>query len=217
MRRLVISDLHLGSFYSNDDKILNLLQNEKYDELILAGDVIDFIRLPQFKKGSLDILNFIIQSECPVIYIIGNHEYGLKNFIGNKLLNINFLKRYEFTDNEKKFRIEHGDDYDSFYIKWEYFICIVCIISDFIERYLNIDILKYYTNLKSYNSNKNDIINKNSDVDVIIVGHTHQPDVVCRNVNVNGNNKTVEYINTGDWIENTSYVIIDNGNVKLNF
>ena len=52
MRRLIISDLHLGSLFVNEDDLIKLLSEEKYDELILAGDIIDFLRIPKFTKKS---------------------------------------------------------------------------------------------------------------------------------------------------------------------
>ena len=63
MKRLIISDLHLGSRFSNELSILELFNTEDYDELILAGDIIDFIRIPKFTKNTLKILNTIFNNQ----------------------------------------------------------------------------------------------------------------------------------------------------------
>jgi UDP-2,3-diacylglucosamine pyrophosphatase LpxH len=55
MRRLIISDLHIGSFFSREKDILSLLKTEKYEELILAGDIIDFIRIPKPTTITIEI------------------------------------------------------------------------------------------------------------------------------------------------------------------
>lgn len=39
----------------------------------------------------------------------------------------------------KKIRIEHGDDYDNFIIKWEYIMNIISLIVNFIEIFFYID------------------------------------------------------------------------------
>ena len=59
MRRLIISDLHMGSLFSRENKILKLLTEEEFDELILGGDIIDFIKVPKFTKTSLEIFNIL--------------------------------------------------------------------------------------------------------------------------------------------------------------
>ena len=42
--RLVISDLHLGSFYAKEELLCKMLNEIYFDELVLAGDIIDFIK-----------------------------------------------------------------------------------------------------------------------------------------------------------------------------
>ena len=43
--RLVVSDTHLGSDYSKEEELLSLLKGLDYDELILAGDRVEFLRV----------------------------------------------------------------------------------------------------------------------------------------------------------------------------
>ena len=214
MRRLIISDLHIGSMFSKENDILRILKNEKYDELILAGDIIDFIRIPKFTKKSLDIFNYLLNLNKPIIYIIGNHDIAFNDFINYECNNIKFLKNYEFEDNKKKIRIEHGDDYDNFIIKWEYIMNIICVLSNLIERFFYFDMNNFYEKQRNRQRNKIDIkniIKKNSDVDIFIMGHTHKPEIIENLIN---NNKLI-YGNTGDWIQHKSYIILENGSVKL--
>ena len=48
MKRLVISDLHLGSTFSREEMLISLLKEKEFDELILAGDIIEFLKVPRF-------------------------------------------------------------------------------------------------------------------------------------------------------------------------
>lgn len=214
MRRLILSDLHIGSIFSKENDILSILKNEKYDELILAGDIIDFIRIPKFSIITLEIFKYLINLSVPIIYIVGNHDIAFKEFINFDINNFKFLKTYEFEDNNKKIRIEHGDEYDNFIIKWEYIMNIICVIANLIERFFNFDIIKFYEKYRKKQRNRidlNNIIEKNSDVDIYIMGHTHKPEIVENNIN----NKKIIYGNCGDWMQHKSYIILENGTIKL--
>ena len=220
MRRLIISDLHLGSLFVNEDQLIKVLTEENYDELILAGDVIDFIRIPKFTKKTLEIFNLIFVNSKSIIYIVGNHDLAFLNFIDNDILDkIKFKKKYEFIDNNKKIRIEHGDDYDlRRIIKWEYLISVLCVLINIIERFTNINLLARFENYfckKRDRINIYDIMKKNNDVDIFIMGHTHDPKIL--NTNFNTKNHMQIYANSGDWIENNSYLILENGNIELKF
>jgi len=220
MRRLIISDLHLGSLFVNEDELIKLLSEEKYDELILAGDIIDFLRIPKFTKKTLEIFNLIFVNSKSIIYLVGNHDLAFINFVDNDILDkIKFKKKYEFTDNDKKVRIEHGNDYDlRSIIKWEYLISLLCVIINIIERLTNFNLLKYYENYfckKKDKININNIMKINNDVDIFIMGHVHEPKII--NTNFNIKNHMQIYANSGDWVNNNSYLILENGNIELKF
>jgi UDP-2,3-diacylglucosamine pyrophosphatase LpxH len=44
------------------------------------------------------------------------------------------------------------------------------------------------------------------------MGHAHCPEAI---IWVNEDNQIKTYVNTGDWVEHTSYVIVENGVVRL--
>lgn len=219
MRRIILSDLHLGSLFSRENKILNFLKTEKFDELILAGDIIDFIKVPKFTKCSLEIFNILSNLSTPIIYIIGNHDLAFSEFEGKTLLNLHFMKRYEFIDNNKKIRVEHGDDYDTSIIKWEYIMLLISFIANIIERYFNIDTYKLFNFWEKYRNisrNKLDSINilkKNKDVDIFIMGHTHRPDIIETTIE----EKPIVYANSGDWVQHSTFLILEDGNINLSY
>ena len=125
--RLVISDLHLGSLFSKEEKIYSLLQETEFDELILAGDIIDFIKIPSFTEHTAKIFNLIedLAKKKRVIYIVGNHDLVFRKFIGKTVGNIQFVKEYAFTYNCRRYRIEHGDRYETGIVHWRFMMNII--------------------------------------------------------------------------------------------
>ena len=56
MKRIIISDTHIGSKFYRADELLEFLKEEDFDQLILAGDIIDFIKIPMFTERCAEIL-----------------------------------------------------------------------------------------------------------------------------------------------------------------
>jgi UDP-2,3-diacylglucosamine pyrophosphatase LpxH len=217
MKRVVISDLHIGSTHCREEDLLHFIQTVECDELILAGDVVDFIKIPSFTSKTADLLKNLSRFK-KVIYIIGNHDHSLASFIDRTLGNIEFHHRYEFMDGNRKFRIEHGDQYDtSFWHQYTegFLIKLISVFQDWIERTWDVDLATWWANRKIKKRKLIriwDIINLNNDVDVFIMGHSHTPEAVIW-VDEDENIKT--YINSGDWVAHTTYVSIENGVTRL--
>ena len=213
--RLIISDTHLGSDYSKESELLSLLTSLDYDELILAGDIVEFLRNPEFTKTSMKLINHIQEFEGSVKYIVGNHDDAFESFVGEYMGNVEFMKEYNFSYEGRKFRIQHGDQYDTGIVKQRYAIQIVSVIQNIIERYFKVNLSKWWT-AKQIKKRKLkriwDIVQWNDDADVFIMGHTHNPEVLIW-LDKDENLKT--YINCGDWVDNCTYVIIKNGQVRL--
>ena len=211
---MVVSDLHFGSHNSKEEDFFEFIKNKKFDELILAGDVIDFIKIPSFTEHTYNILNYIIRNNAKIIYIIGNHDNSFDKFNDKILGNVEFKEEYNFNYHGRSFHIEHGHRLDKGIVGWNYFIKFISIIQDFAERKFNIELSKY---LKLFTTSKKrvkriwEFLHK-SEHDVFIIGHTHYPEALVW-IDENQNIKT--YINTGDWVEHSTYVEIKNGMVRL--
>ena len=150
MKRVVISDLHIGSTHCREEDLLHFIQTVECDELILAGDVVDFIKIPSFTSKTAELLKTLSRFNS-VIYIIGNHDHSLASFIDRTLGNIQFHSRYEFMDGNRKFRIEHGDQYDtSFWHQYTegFLIKLISVFQDWIERTWDVDLATWWANRK---------------------------------------------------------------------
>ena len=81
----------LSAKFYKSDMLLSFLKSADYDQLILAGDIIDFIKIPTFSERCMQILD-AIDYKKEIIYVVGNHDESLINLIGKKFFNISFLK-----------------------------------------------------------------------------------------------------------------------------
>ncbi len=214
MKRVVISDTHIGSKFYKEEELYSFLESEEYDQLILNGDIIEFLKIPTFTEGCMRIIKSVDYGK-EIIYIIGNHDKALAQFADSEMFGIRFMEQYEFESAGRKFRIEHGDRYERGIVHYRTAMKIISVFQDFLERYLNLDVSTWFNNLK-INKRKIkrlwDIIDLNNDVDVLIVGHTHIPEAVIW-IDENENIKT--YVNSGDWVSHSTYVEINDGVVRL--
>lgn len=214
MKRLIISDTHIGSKFYKKEELLRLLQTKTYDQLILNGDIIDFLKGPTFTTTALDILRAIDPSK-EIIYVVGNHDTAVSELIDQTFLNIKFVKEYCFEDTGRKFRVEHGDKYETGLVHKRYVMKIISIFQDIIERTSGLDLSTWLTNLKLKKRKLKrlwDILEDNDDVDALIVGHTHLPEVL---IWIDENEKIKTYVNTGDWVQHATYVEIVDGVIRL--
>lgn len=214
MKRLIVSDTHIGSRFCKKDDLLALLKTTHYDQLILNGDIIEFLKVPTFAPIVLEIVKNIDLTK-EIIYIIGNHDISLSGFIGEQFKNVKFMDEYCFEEGGRKFRIEHGDKYETGIVHHRVLMKIISAFQDALELIFGWNLSSWYANLK-FNKRKIkrlwDIMELNSDVDVLIVGHTHVPEVL---IWIDEEEQIKTYVNTGDWISHATYVEINNGVVRL--
>tara|TARA_R110001592_G_scaffold188358_2_gene433481 strand:+ start:14992 stop:15681 length:690 start_codon:yes stop_codon:yes gene_type:complete len=214
-RRLIISDTHLGSAYAKEAELFHMLCEEEFDELILAGDILEFLRKPKFTSMTKKIINIVNSKPKKVIYIVGNHDDALESFIGQSIFSIKFVREYEFIHYNRKFRIQHGDQYDTGVVKWRYTIEFISFIQNMIERVFKVDLTTWWAKRQTKKRKLKriwDLVKWNNAADVFIMGHTHNPEVL---IWVDKNESIKTYVNTGDWVDNCTYVTVKNGAVRL--
>lgn len=212
MKTLVISDLHIGSKGCQTEAILKLLE-KKYDRYILVGDIVDGWLFKKYKKFTYEHTKVIrrllkLSKDAEIIWIAGNHDEFLRKYLGTEIGNIQIVD--EWVENGVWFC--HGDRYDGVVkLRWlgvlgsiGYDLAIV------LDRLLkrtgyNFSLSKYLkNNVKAAISFVVDFENemirqaKKRNCDVVVCGHIHNPE----DKRIDG----VRYLNTGDWVENCSYI-----------
>jgi UDP-2,3-diacylglucosamine pyrophosphatase LpxH len=213
---LIISDLHIGSKGINHTAVLQLLSDVKADRIILIGDIIDgwaFNRYKKFTKKDVKIIRKLLKrsEKVPVIWIAGNHDEFIREFIPFEMGNITIVDEWI----EGGVWYVHGDKYDGVVkLKWlgklgavgyEFAIWMDSIFKKLGYKKSLSKILKEKTKevVKFITNFEDELVRqaKKRDCHTVICGHIHKPSDKF----IDG----VRYINTGDWIENLSYVVKD--------
>jgi len=214
MKRIIISDTHIGTKFYKSECLLSFLRKEKCDELILAGDIIDFIKIPVFTDRCLQVLSEIGRAKR-VVYVVGNHDESLLGVVGKTVMGVEFVKRYDFEECGRKFRIEHGDEYDRGVIANRIFIKFLSVIQNMLEFTFNFDFTTWWTEIQIKKHKLRSVIHilrHHPEIDVFIMGHTHIPEAI---IWINDDERIKTYINAGDWVTHQTYVTVTNGVARL--
>ena len=112
--------------------------------------------------------------------------------------------------------MEHGHKYESGILRTRLLMNFIGVVGDIIERIFNFNmnfVHDFFLTRKKRIQRIWNIIDKNKSADVFIMGHTHNPEVL---IWVDKDERIRTYVNTGDWVENATYVIIDaEGQLRL--
>lgn len=245
----IISDVHLGTYGCHARELLKYLKSIKPTILILNGDIIDMWQFKKryWPKPHMKVLKYIIgmaTKGVKVYYITGNHDEMLRKFSGLQLGNIELVDKLELELDGKKAWIFHGDVFDVImqYSKWlaklgsigyDALILLNVVVNKIGEVFGRKKVSiskKVKDNVKSalkYVGDFEDSAAKlaiKKGYDYIICGHIHKPSM--RTIKDEQNN-TIEYLNSGDWIENLSaleyskgtwniYYFLDDMNISTN-
>lgn len=227
---VIVSDLHLGSKAARRDDILDFLDKISTETLILNGDIIDgwsLQRGSKWSKKDTKIIRKILkisETDTEVIWLKGNHDEFLKDFLPFDLGNIKIVEDYIHQHGSIRYYIFHGDVLDVFItkVKWLAYIGsigydIALWINRWYNRWRAWRKLPYYSiskDIKNGIKKATNFINdfeinavrlaKGKGCQVAICGHIHQPSL------------KEGYMNSGDWCENcTALVETKDGTWKL--
>lgn len=227
-RTIFISDIHLGTRFSQAENLLDFLKHNESQNLVLVGDIIDgwaIKRKFQWAQSHSDVIQKILRKArkgTKVHFVTGNHDEFLRPFspllMGENLMIVNQMD-YESV-NKKEYLITHGDFFDSITMtkKW------LAVLGDYgydlilhVNHILNLlrkklGIKKYWSLSKYVKDNVKSSVSfitdfeeiladhaKRNGYDGIICGHIHKAEI--KNIN------NIEYLNCGDWVESCSAVV----------
>jgi len=220
----IISDVHLGTYGCRANEVSRYLSTIDPSILVLNGDIID---IWQFSKkywpaGHMQVIKQItsmLSRGVKVYYITGNHDEMLRRFENFSIGDFHIVNKLVIHhNNNKRSWIFHGDIFDVTmkYSKWlaklgavgyDMLIMINTFIN-YISKKIGrgkISLSKKIKNsvksaVKFINSFENTAaeIAIEKGYDYVLCGHIHQP---CNREIVTTKGK-VNYLNSGDWIEN---------------
>jgi UDP-2,3-diacylglucosamine pyrophosphatase LpxH len=238
VKTLFISDIHLGNHKSQADKLLEVLKNYEYENLVIVGDFIDLTSLKKKFYWNADhstVIQKVLRASrkgVKVTYILGNHDFYLRGLIRDENINIGDIticdEMYYETSKGEKIYICHGDQFDGFirlhpflYVlgDWAYeFSFKINKAYNWFRKLVGLEYWSLSQYLKSKVKNAITFINDfkilslkkldEVDCDSIMIGHIHTPAIEKIG------EKT--YYNTGDFCETCSYLYEDlDGEIKL--
>ncbi len=118
-RTVFISDLHLGTRGCRADLLLDFLRRVDCETLYLVGDIVDGWRLkrswywtPAFDAVLRQIMG-MARNGTEVIYIPGNHDEMLRDWIGLEIAGVRLAaEAVHETADGRRFLVLHGDEFD---------------------------------------------------------------------------------------------------------
>ncbi|MCE1198155.1 MAG: UDP-2,3-diacylglucosamine diphosphatase [Marinilabiliales bacterium] len=235
---VVLSDLHLGTPGCHADELLKYLKSIRPRMLILNGDIIDIWQFKKryFPKSHLKIVKHLLglaSDKCTVYYITGNHDEMFRRFSGMKIGRLKIVNDLKMELDGATTWIFHGDVFDVVmqHSKWLSKLGAVgydalILLNRFVNwtlRMLDINIKPVSFSKKIKESVKgavryiNDFeetvataaLHKNAET--VICGHIHKPEIR----QIRSGDRTVNYLNSGDWIENLSALEYHAGSWRL--
>lgn len=233
----VLSDVHLGTYGCHATELVAYLKSINPKLLILNGDIIDGWAFSKkyFPNSHMAVLSQffkMMKNGTDVIYITGNHDEFLRKYSDMSMGNLFLTDKYLLEINGKKHWFFHGDIFDHTTkggakviakiggIGYDWLILLNRAINFLLE---SVGKKKVSLSKKIKNSVKNAIkfiadfegkaieLAIENKYEFVICGHIHQPaDRIVTN-----EKGSVHYLNSGDWIENLSYLECQDGLWKL--
>lgn len=220
---IIISDLHIGSQGSKVKKLrqfLDLLLERPPHRLIVNGDAFElwstnYKDMGKDEYGCIRKVIELSENGVKLVYIPGNHDRAIRGFGELTFGKIKIRNEYIIKQDGKKYVVMHGDEFDAFLrnhiiitllVDQLYFFIVR--FGAFIKRWIGYNVsLANKKNSKRYIKYVKKIKKaaiayaRSRKTDGIIIGHSHYPEFF---ENIDG----IVYVNSGDWIDSLSYVVV---------
>ncbi len=233
---VVISDIHLGTYGCQAEALSKYLKSIDPKTVVLNGDIIDIWQFKKryWPKSHMKIIKHFmnwVTEGVTVYYVTGNHDELLRKFVGFEMNSFKIVNKVNLTIEDKNAWIFHGDVFDVTmqYSKWltklgaigyDLLIVINSIVNKISQSFGKGRIslskrikdsvksaVKFINNFEEIASN----IAIDNGYDYVICGHIHQPKIKT----YTNDKGSVQYLNSGDWIENLTSLEYHNGNWEI--
>jgi UDP-2,3-diacylglucosamine pyrophosphatase LpxH len=226
-RTIVLSDVHLGAPDCQIGKVNFLLRHSHAPRLILNGDIIDCWSLRRkggWNRQHTRFIRLILKKlekkkNFEVIYLRGNHDDLLDQFLPFTMDNLRFTSEYLLETEKGRYLVVHGDCFDAVTQNTRFIAVAGDIgyqtllrLNRYYNRYRKWRGKDYFSLAKvikskvkkavSYISRFEDqaiALTKRRDCIGFICGHIHTPD--------NKMIGDVHYLNSGDWVESNTALV----------
>ena len=234
-RSVWISDIHLGTRHARVEELLEFLKQVDCKYLYLVGDFIDGWEL-KFRWFWRDDYNVLIQKllrksrkQTKVIYITGNHDEFIEQFVGMRFGNVTMAREVIHTAADgKKYLVINGHQADGL----THFNHLLEKLGSHLYNWI-LDFNLYFNRLRramgfgywslaaflkfkaksavkfvtEYEKTLATMA-RSHQADGVICGHIHRAEIKS----IDG----IQYLNSGDWVESCTALIEDfDGKIKL--
>lgn len=228
VRSIFLSDIHLGTRACQVERLLTFLKSYSSENLFLVGDILDLWAMGRRGVYWSAPMNTFVQKVLKrarqgshVVFIPGNHDEALRDYLDSTFGNIRLYRDYEHTTADgKRYLLLHGDEFDAVtkYHKWlailgdqSYAVLVrINIVLSMVRRRLGIS---GYWSLAGYAKRKvKSAVSfiydfeesvarhvKERQLDGVICGHIHAAAIK----DVEG----ITYVNCGDWVDSCTAIV----------
>src|SRR5271156_6279071 len=117
---LILSDLHLGAETSHAREATRVLKQNRFQRLILLGDIFADLNFARLTKDHWKFLGYIRKLSNPkrnveVVWVEGNHDHGLTNIMSH-LVGVRVYQRYAWQFAGLRHIAIHGHQFDGFQV-----------------------------------------------------------------------------------------------------
>jgi UDP-2,3-diacylglucosamine pyrophosphatase LpxH len=233
---VVISDVHLGTYGCHAKELVQYLRSIRAKRILLNGDIIDIWQFSKsyFPSSHMKVLKELMRhlaKGTEVYYIPGNHDEMLRKFVGQRIGNLTIDNKVVLDLDGKKTWVFHGDVFDVSmkHSKWiaklggmgyDLLILFNRGVNLVLERMGREKVSlskKVKDSVKAAIAHVNDFENTVSEIgiengyDHVICGHIHRPEITT----ITTEKGSIEYMNSGDWVENLTSLEYDRGEWSL--
>ncbi|MCH9814705.1 MAG: UDP-2,3-diacylglucosamine diphosphatase [Epsilonproteobacteria bacterium] len=227
-RSIFVSDIHLGTKFSQADKFLDFMKETESENFYLVGDIIDgwaIRRKFRWTQSHSDVIQKVLRKArkgTNVYYITGNHDEFLRSFLplilGDRLTVINEADYISLEG--KRYYITHGDFFDSVTMTKRWLAVIGDIgyemllhlnqTFNFIRRKFGIN--RYWSLSKYVKENVKQSVSFITDFESILADHAKHKNyhgIICGHIHKAEIRMIddVEYKNCGDWVESCTALV----------
>lgn len=235
MAHYFFSDVHLGygertADKKREERLIRFLDSIRptATSLFIVGDLFDYwfeykTVVPKYHIRTLAAIAEFVDTGCEVHYVIGNHDFGHRDFFGKEIGVIMHEDDFSITLDGKKFYISHGDGKAANDLGYR-------MLKKVLRNKINLKLYsmlhpnwgigvaawssrrsRAYTGQKDYGTTDGLIEfakqKLHEGYNYVVMGHRHKPQEVKE-----GNGT---YINLGDWLAHSTYAVCENGILSL--
>ena len=230
-----LSDAHLGGYPDVEKRSLPMLY-DLLDEILagrgdlyIVGDLIDFwieyaMVVPRTPFKVLARLSSMVDAGCRVVYIAGNHDFWMGDFLSDEVGLETYPEYLDATIQGKRFYISHGDGVattgDKGYRTLKSFLHSSLVTATFKALHPDVGLSLARRFSQSSRKRSSSLDKDNTDLlhsftekkaregfDYVVLGHMHKP------YTFEAGGATCLVV--GDWIRHFTYGLCEGGNLEI--